>query len=92
MINSSLLIRLIPIHTLNALFSNRLSFLALAGWFVRGKPLKTPKKPPAYATRRALTAGCSFCPFGGRNASAAAEQMRWSFLRVDTTLKILNSS
>ena len=33
----------------------------------RGKPLKTPKKPPAYATR-ALTAGCSFCPYGGRNA------------------------
>jgi hypothetical protein len=29
-----------------------------------------------------LTAGCSFCPFGGRNASAAAEQMRWSFLLV----------
>ncbi len=77
------------------MFFHRLLFQSLAGWFVRGclfghpptpprkfrgKPLKTPKKPPAYATRRALTAGCSFCPFGGRNASAAAEQMRWSFL------------
>jgi hypothetical protein len=78
-----------------------LSFLALAGWFVRGTAVwqppdtlfnffgqtqgqapteKPPKKPPPYATRRALTGGCSFCPFGGRNASAAAGQMRWSFL------------
>jgi hypothetical protein len=59
---------------LKNVFSHRLSFLIFVGWFVRGlrfgtppdtphkfrgKPLKTPEKPPPYATR-ALTGGCSF--------------------------------
>ena len=34
---------------------------------IQGQAPKTPKKPPLYATR-ALTRGCSFCPYGGRNA------------------------
>ena len=47
---------------------------------IQGQAPKNPSKSHPPIPLRVLTGGCSFCPFGGRNASAAAGQMRWSFL------------
>ena len=77
----------------NSLFSHRLSFLASAGWFVRRlRRIPHPNPLPegeGVVPTRVLTGDflfvLNFCPLSlweraRVRVSAAAEQMRWSFL------------
>ncbi len=86
----------VSIQRLNIVFSHRLSLITFAGWFVRGLPFGSPPTPPQIQGQAPknprkntplchfghMTGGCFFRPSGGRNASATAEQTRWSFLLV----------